>query len=198
MSSNAPVPRPSSNDGVPHERGPELRAHLPNDHVLATLMDEHKHFLTKLARLELLIQAEILDPCVASERQTLAEIRALGDELVAAEPHHQREEEVLFPAVVAAGVAGPTHVMEAEHIDLRALKHAIQTKSANMLDTHATVSWDELRTDVSSVILLLRNHIHKEDEVLYPLAAELIQDPGAWSEMKARCDAIGYCCDTHA
>jgi hypothetical protein len=41
---------------------------------------------------------------------------------------------------------------------------------------------------------MLREHIAKEDGVLYPLALRVIREPSTWAELRARCDAIGYCC----
>ncbi len=38
----------------------------------------------------------------------------------------------------------------------------------------------------------LREHIKKENSILYPLALEIIS-PSEWIDIKDKCDRIGYC-----
>jgi hypothetical protein len=57
---------------------------------------------------------------------------------------------------------------------------------------------DELHGVVTALCVLLRQHIAKENEVLYPMAQRAIGDPGVWKWMKDECDAIGYCAFTPA
>jgi DUF438 domain-containing protein len=40
----------------------------------------------------------------------------------------------------------------------------------------------------------LRDHIFKENNVLYPAALEVIEDESVWTRLKQECDKIGYCC----
>ena len=39
----------------------------------------------------------------------------------------------------------------------------------------------------------LPNHIYKEDNILYPMATQVIPNE-KWEGMKRECDKIGYCC----
>ena len=41
----------------------------------------------------------------------------------------------------------------------------------------------------------LPKHIEKEDNILYPMALEVIPE-NEWPEIKKKCDRIGYCCFT--
>ena len=41
----------------------------------------------------------------------------------------------------------------------------------------------------------LPNHIYKEDNILYPMATQVIPNE-KWEGMKRECDKIGYCCFT--
>ncbi len=165
-----------------------FRASLPDEHVLATMMDEHVVILERLDRLEELAgRLDSIPP-----RAVLEEVRAIGHALVEAEPHHEREEKVLFPALVERGVLGPPACMEAEHVELRALKRGVEELARQELEgvnTHAA-----LQATAYHLVSMLRDHIAKEDNVLYPMAAQKIADPAVWADFKARCDAIGYCC----
>lgn len=42
----------------------------------------------------------------------------------------------------------------------------------------------------------LREHILKENTILYPAAFKAINDPNTWVEIRRKCDEIGYCCFT--
>ena len=172
-----------------------FRASLPADHVLATLMDEHQRILGRLNRLEELVRSPSGGPEPPGVEQ-LQEIHETGGQLIGAEPHHQREEQVLFPVLTALGIEGPPRRMELEHVELRRLKHSIRDKSEEMLATHAD-HWRDLARDARELVSMLRSHIHKEDEILYPMAFEEIAVE-SWVPMKARCDEIGYCCQAPA
>lgn len=43
------------------------------------------------------------------------------------------------------------------------------------------------------IVFNLRDHIFKENYILYPTAIEAIQDNEIWDDMKRRCYEIGYC-----
>ncbi|MEK7279398.1 MAG: hypothetical protein AAB090_01970 [Nitrospirota bacterium] len=54
------------------------------------------------------------------------------------------------------------------------------------------------RLDVTArfIVLTLRDHIFKENNILYPMALQVIQDKNSWDKLKSACDKIGYCCFT--
>ena len=39
----------------------------------------------------------------------------------------------------------------------------------------------------------LKDHIFKENYILYPTALEAIESADKWKEMRVKCDEIGYC-----
>ena len=43
------------------------------------------------------------------------------------------------------------------------------------------------------IIFNLRDHIFKENYILYPSSLEVIEEKEVWDDMKKRCDEIGYC-----
>jgi hemerythrin-like domain-containing protein len=115
--------------------------------------------------------------------------------------HHEKEERLLFPAMEAAGLpphAGPTSVMREEHEagrrHVRAMTAALDASPAD-LDTFAQ--------HAGAFAHLLRDHITKENQVLFPMADQLLrpdvqstmlvefqaQDPAIvtyWAEIAAR------------
>jgi hemerythrin-like domain-containing protein len=83
--------------------------------------------------------------------------------------HHAKEEEHLFPALGQAGVpaeGGPVGVMLEEHTEGRALVRAMAERGG------------PARAEAARrYVRLLRAHIDKEDEVLFPLAEAVLDSP---------------------
>lgn len=82
--------------------------------------------------------------------------------------HHAKEERCLFPALAKAGVpseGGPIAVMLEEHTEGRALIQAMETGDA---DSRADAARRYVR--------LLRDHIDKENSVLFPFAEAVIEE----------------------
>jgi hemerythrin-like domain-containing protein len=82
--------------------------------------------------------------------------------------HHAKEEKALFPAMIKAGVpaeGGPIAVMLEEHAEGRAL---LATMYAGEPIDQAAAAHRYIR--------LLRDHIDKENDVLFPLANALLDE----------------------
>lgn len=176
---------PMTNTRVP----PKVLRGLSDDHLVARLVREHQQLLDWLDRLDVLIE-DYRDAAGTPEARTIhAEIRALAESLAASEPHHEREEKVLFPALEARGVALPPRMMRREHDELRRWKKRLLSAARQEHpDTEA------IAEPVGTLAALLRDHIHKENEVLYPMALSVIADASAWEQMRVDADRIGACC----
>jgi len=126
------------------------------------LRDEHRVILRALDLLE-----RAIGPGVAIAdgwwEAAVAWLRAFADR-----NHHAKEEESLFPAMVKAGVpseGGPIAVMLDEHAQGRALIAAIADRVGT---ARAAAARD--------YVDLLRAHIDKENDVLFPLADAVIDE----------------------
>lgn len=174
--------------GVAPERRRAFRNSLPDDHVLSVMMDEHVHILAALDRLENLVGQER-----RPTRDGLHEIVELLEFLIGIEPHHQREEQVLFPAMREKDIVGPTAIMDREHAQMRRQKHTLKDMTHALLDGRE-ISWFLVRDTGTELSGSMREHIFREDNILYPMAAGTIRSASAWADLKRRCDAVGYCC----
>lgn len=85
--------------------------------------------------------------------------------------HHGKEEGLLFPALVRAGLpeqGGPVEVMLAEHAQGRQWIHDMEAATQPTLDAAA------FTTAAAGYSELLRAHIEKENTVLFPMAERLL------------------------
>jgi DUF438 domain-containing protein len=171
------------------------KINLRPGHPIHTLMAEHEiilGFLDRLEKVNLVIQ-KISD---FKEQKELEELVNIAEHLVEAEPHHKREEEVLFPEMEKRGVFGPPEMMRLEHAELRKSKEELKMLSQSFREENFLALKEKLDGTSKFIISFLREHILKENNVLYPMALEAIPEENVWQKMKLECDKIGYCCFT--
>ena len=92
--------------------------------------------------------------------------------------HHAKEEEVLFPELERRGVkreAGPIGVMLTEHEAGRAYIRAM-SDGLKRLERGEADALSAIRNNAHSYRDLLRAHIYKENNVLFPMAERCIPD----------------------
>ncbi|HOI16199.1 MAG TPA: hemerythrin domain-containing protein [Geobacteraceae bacterium] len=95
--------------------------------------------------------------------------------------HHGKEEGILFPAMIKAGLpekGGPITVMLAEHDQGRGLVKMMETA----IPSDRNVSG--LAKSAEDYSILLRNHIEKENNILFVMA-EKIMKPDALDQIYA-------------
>ncbi|MFW9993649.1 MAG: hemerythrin domain-containing protein [Candidatus Odinarchaeota archaeon] len=132
------------------------------------LKEEHaaiQQMLTIMERIcSLIDEAKPVDP--DDLEQVVDFIQTFADKC-----HHGKEEDLLFPAAEAAGIprtGGPVGVMLREHVSgrefVRNMKEAVTACKAG--DGEAAKLFSE---HTRKYIALLRSHIAKEDNILYPM-----------------------------
>ena len=132
-----------------------------------TLVDEHDQILRGLDALDLAANLVAAGRTVAP-----AQLGTLVDffQHYADACHHAKEEQVLFPALAAAGVpqaGGPIAVMLAEHDEGR----AYVSRMAAAIDNASEADFVGAARDFST---LLRAHIRKENEVLFRIGRRVL------------------------
>jgi hemerythrin-like domain-containing protein len=137
------------------------------------LMEEHRVIERVLAALraaaEHLQQGRTVDPIFFVDAVDF--IRGFADGC-----HHQKEEGVLFPALTDAGMPtaeGPIAVMLADHAQARVYAGALLEAAEGMRAGDATATVAATRNALDYVALL-EEHISKEDNMLFPMANEVI------------------------
>jgi hemerythrin-like domain-containing protein len=135
------------------------------------LMSEHRVIERVLACLDKIADAAetVGRVDLASARDVLDFLRTFADRC-----HHAKEEQRLFPAMENCGLpreAGPTAVMRAEHELGRA---HVRAMAAAVEGPPTLEAADRFVVEARGFTSLLRDHIAKEDEVLFPMADRML------------------------
>jgi len=155
--------------------------------AIALLMEEHQLILRTLDALDAFAAKASAG---ADDKQELGRfVRFIRD--FADARHHGKEEDILFEAMVASGFprkAGPIAVMLMDHEAGRARLAVLAEKAAQ-----ATPWSDADRTEIVDAARgysgLLRNHIMREDTILYPMAKHRVPEE-AMERVDEECEAF--------
>lgn len=174
----------------------KMKSQLPVDHVISTLISEHETILCFLDDLEVINEKiQRLDE-YSKQEEAFRKLAHIAEHLVAADLHYQREEDILFPELERKGVYGPPVVMREEHTQLKRRKVHLK----ELTEKVGTIEFADFKRRlgplVEYIVPTLRDHIFKENNILYPTALSVIDDEAIWRKLKAECDKIGYCCFT--
>ena len=134
--------------------------------AITTLMEEHQLILQVLSGFEYCINSSDTETIKESLPDYVRFIREFADKI-----HHGKEEDILFDEMGKSGFpveSGPISVMLQEHQLGRACAAKLSEKCEKS-------EWDEedlkeVSDAGSEYIALLRQHIDKEDNILYPMA----------------------------
>jgi hemerythrin-like domain-containing protein len=151
------------------------------------MTNEHQQILRVL---------DALDCFAAAVRDTPEDKLELGRFITfireyADERHHGKEEHVLFAAMIRNGFPpeqGPVGMMLLEHQQMRALVSVLRGL-AQQDAPWSSGDLERVADSATSYTCALREHIMKEDEMLYPMAMEHLP-PAVQDEVDAECAAL--------
>jgi hemerythrin-like domain-containing protein len=127
--------------------------------IIDRFSSEHDVFIMQLSVIETLTRSG------AEVASVVAAIRTLAAPLLA---HAQNEERALFPDLAPSlgGEGGPLAVLTEEHRVLHGQLDRLTADPPRL----------ELEQVLDAFLHLLRGHIEKEEDILFPAAARLIDD----------------------
>jgi regulator of cell morphogenesis and NO signaling len=146
----------------------------PIDGLIQHILDRyHAPLRTKLPRMVDL--AAHVARVHADKPDRLAELASLlSDVRVAVESHLAKEEQILFPLILSGrghNAHMPIQVMLQEHEDHgRNLRRIREVTKSLQLPPHACASWRELYWSLAELEVELMDHIHLENDILFPRA----------------------------
>lgn len=156
--------------------------------VTAMMVEEHKLILRMIALVEknvALVETGQFSDWDFFLEGALPFIRLYADHF-----HHAKEEDVLFKALVANGMPAqnsPVAAMLMEHDHGRAFVRGIEDAAQRLLAGENAV--DELAENARGYCALLRDHIEKENSILYTLAERILPETVRAAMITAYADA---------
>jgi hemerythrin-like domain-containing protein len=147
-------------------------AHGHYEKATEVLMDEHRIIERVLAVLERLTRTPV-EKSLESWKKALDFIRNFADKC-----HHLKEEKILFPAMEEHGVpreGGPIGMMLLEHEEGRGYVRSM-VAALTLLEASDEAAKETLLGSAKAYLDLLREHIQKEDEILFDMADEVIPE----------------------
>lgn len=143
--------------------------------VTQVMVDEHKLILRMIALVEK--NTELLEQGKFRNWQFYLDavdfIRNYADRF-----HHAKEEDVLFVELIKNGMPekqSPIEAMHMEHDQGRAHVRAIEEAAQKALDGESGQA-AIIAENAKGYAALLRGHIEKEDDILYPLAERVLPE----------------------
>jgi hemerythrin-like domain-containing protein len=151
-------------------QAPGACAHHHSEKATELLSDEHRVIERVLAVVEKLTQTPV-ESAIENWKKALDFFRYFADQC-----HHFKEEQVLFPAMEEHGIprdGGPIGMMLMEHEEGRAYVRAMLS-AIPLVEAKNEVAKEILVDKAKAYLRLLREHIQKEDEILFRIADDVI------------------------
>jgi hemerythrin-like domain-containing protein len=145
-------------------------AHHHSEKATELLSDEHRVIERVLTVVEKLTQTPV-ESAIENWKKALDFFRYFADQC-----HHFKEEQVLFPAMEERGIpreGGPIGMMLMEHEEGRGHVRSMLA-ALTLAEARNEAAKDTLLENARAYLRLLREHIQKEDEVLFRIADDVI------------------------
>jgi len=175
--------------GISADRASQLKGNAVFDNVITIMMEENDLLLEILNELELLNRT--IKTLAHINLVDFSALERIAESLLEAEPHHQREEKVLFPLLEKQGFICLPLMMRREHQQLKECEEELKEFAVTGKEMYFSEFQQQLDAIVDFIIKNLRQHIEKENNILYPQALAMIH-PEMWELVQQEWDYIGY------
>jgi DUF438 domain-containing protein len=170
-----------------------LRANLSPDHPIRRVLAEHEMFECFLADLEV---ANIMIQDADELTELSSEFRRLqhvAEHLQAIDVHDQREDDLIFPVLENYPCKSICVVLGKAHWRIKNMVGNLTMAVNNFRQFEPTQFKIQINALSSAIVPILREHIFQEDNILYPVAIDVIKDDRIWWRIKQLGDEMGYC-----
>ena len=179
--------------GILEGSGSGFRAKLRFGHILRKVTAEHDMIRCFIVDLRVVVRDIEVAGSLTDVSSQYRRLSHIIEHLDAAVEHFQREDEVIFPTIRRHGCSGLCRSAQCEH---SYFKVAIDDL-VRLVNTYDEERYSEFIIRLKFITLhfcrAVMDHFAQEEEILFPIAIEIITDPKVWLRMKAVCDEIGYC-----
>ena len=170
-----------------------IRASLPANHIIRKILVEHEMiecFLADLQDANAVIQETGCNSDTCTEYRKLCHITF---HMQSAYVHLQREDDIIFPSLKGSPCYTICTAMHIEHGLIGSGIHNL----LKLIENFNTIESEEFEFHLDEIVAFLvpifKEHIFQEDNILYPLAMETLEDNRKWARIRQLCDEMGYC-----
>ncbi|HUT28457.1 MAG TPA: DUF438 domain-containing protein [Sedimentisphaerales bacterium] len=179
--------------GIAEEQCIDVRMLLPANHLVRVVMAEHEVMRCFLADLKDVVEEIGLQDHLSDVSLEFRRLWHVVGHLTMMEEHIEREDDVIFPWLKRYGRISLCCAMQSDHIKIRTEIDNL----GSLLVLFNEVKFEQFKAGLASasgrLLALVPEHLSQEDDILYPIALGIVDDPTVWVKMKAVCDQIGYC-----
>jgi len=179
--------------GALDEQSINPMSQLPPGHLLRKILAEHD--LTRCLLVDLRDVTQTIDRAdyITDTNSEFRKLAHIAMHLSAMEEHFEREDDVIFPILKKHGWTTLCSSVESDHAYLKiAIGDLVR-----LVKTFDEEKFEEFRIRLKALASYLCpamwEHLLQEDNVLYPIALEIVDDKKVWDKVKSLCDEIGYC-----
>lgn len=170
-----------------------LRANLSANHPVRRIIAEHEMFECFLADLtEANYQLQDVQGLtdLSSEYRNLVHI---AGHLQAIDIHNQREDDLVFPALENYSCRAICAVLQKAHGRIKNMVGNLTMTVNNFRHFEPEQFKIQINAISCAIVPIVREHIFQEDNILYPVALDVIENDGIWQRIKQLGDEMGYC-----
>ncbi len=175
------------------DQAKKLKDELPEGHILRKVLAEHEMTLCFVADLDEMNERIQKMTYASSSTMEIRRVAHVSSHLIHVEQHREREEQVIFPQLRLKGFYSLSSLITEQHLRITNIHYQLRELVWNV----DSMSFDHFKSQlnrlVSVLVPMIRQHIFIENNVLFPLAMEVLDEPRTWEKMKEICDEIGYC-----
>jgi len=156
------------------------------------LMEEHKILLQLLEKLNSLSNRVQQARDASYIVEEMSQLKRIANDLLDAEKHYLREENVLFPILEKHGITEPPAIMWMEHNQIREKKKQLR----NLVDNYSVMNFQDFKAQLAETAQFLNNalssHVFKENNILLPTAIRVATEQEL-KDVRREFGEIGYC-----
>ncbi|MHC4622383.1 MAG: DUF438 domain-containing protein [Planctomycetota bacterium] len=171
-----------------------LRRSLPHGHVIQRLLYEHQMVQCFLVDLEDVNAVVSRLPYISGTAREYVRLLHIVSHLSTGDQHIDIEERILFPEMEKMGIFVLPKILTTEHFHLREYTEQLQELIYKCCATDLEQFKRSLDRIVIDIVPLKREHIFKEDNILYPIAFKTVKADSVWNQLNAMCEQVGYSC----
>ena len=154
----------------------DLIESIEEENPLRSLLLEHRDFLRLLSSSKAMIANQNADYKLFEELfQTLSRVPE----------HFAIEEKIFFPRLIESSANDLTDIMIVDHNGLKVRLDTTINELREIARSKRSLDYKELGSSLDYILTDLREHLYKENTLLYPKLAEIISHPIEWEQIEA-------------